>query len=76
MRSGYERRSRAIAESLCPRAVRRVAVGFTQNRIIDYAENRMWFKKNGFSVVEPSDAEFEEVFGLLLRDLHVARSLT
>jgi hypothetical protein len=66
---GYETRARAIAESKRIRAQKRIAFGFTENRILDYSKNREWFESAGFEIAEPADQEAEMAFRSRLQNI-------
>jgi hypothetical protein len=55
---GYELRSRAVAEMLCPKATVRVAVGFMGRRVLSHDENERWFERNEFTVEYLSDEAY------------------
>lgn len=52
---GYESRARTVAEELRPRAQRRTAIAFTSPTCIAYADNRTFFGRNGYEIVEIRD---------------------
>lgn len=58
---GYEGRARAAAQKFHSTAKRKLAIGFTSQRELEYAANREWFESSGFHVVEVGDDAFREV---------------
>ncbi len=55
---GYEERARHVAEKLRPNAKSRIAIGFTEQRSVSFADNLHWFLENDFNVDEVSDSNF------------------
>ena|SRR6266404_877947 len=55
---GYESRSTHLARVCSEGAHKKVAVGFSAQQELRYEENREWFVKNGFEVIDLSDLEF------------------
>lgn len=57
---GYEGRAVAVAEQLAQTAATKIAVGFRTQQEVRYDENAAWFRKNGFQLIDVSDAEYEQ----------------
>jgi hypothetical protein len=58
---GYEQRSTFIARHREGKAGRRVALGYDENRILRYHENRSWYASNGYEIAECSDRDFKAI---------------
>jgi hypothetical protein len=59
---GYEQRSTYIGRSEKVKALRRVALGYNENRILRYSENKQWYQSHEYEVQECSDSDFKSVF--------------
>lgn len=55
---GYEGRAIAAAQQLAGSAKKRLALGFTLQRELDYQSNSDWFTSAGFDVIDVGDDEF------------------
>ena len=55
---GYEQRARFVCETHILDAFLKVAAGFANQRVLEYAANIGWFDSNGFEVQEVSDEKF------------------
>jgi hypothetical protein len=59
---GYEQRSTYIGKSEKVRALRRVALGYNENLILRYPENKQWYQSHEYEVRECSDSDFKKLF--------------
>lgn len=57
---GYEGRARAAAQEFGNEAKKKLAIGFTSQRELEYEANRQWFESTGFDLIEVSDAAFRD----------------
>lgn len=65
---GYESRATAIAKKISENVKNKIALGFKDNQVLNYAANRDWFVRNGFEVTDVDDMAFRE---LVERDVSV-----
>lgn len=63
---GYEGRARAAAQQFHSTAKKKLAIGFTSQRELEYGTNRKWFESIGFDLIEVDDGAFREVIDLHL----------
>jgi hypothetical protein len=66
---GYEGRAIAAAQAFHGRARKKVAVGFTSQRELEYETNREWFNSAGFELIEVDDSEFRDLIGRCLHQI-------
>lgn len=59
---GYEQRSTYLSKMLAAEANVKVAIGFTEQRVLDYCENNRWFTENGFEFYDVDDKSFQATF--------------
>jgi hypothetical protein len=59
---GYEKRARHVAERFAPRSGQKYALGFKEQQVLSYSENREWYKAAGYVVEDLTDAEFIDRF--------------
>jgi|WetSurMetagenome_2_1015567.scaffolds.fasta_scaffold62419_2 hypothetical protein len=64
---GYERRARAVAESLPAESEKAVAVGYSQRQVLSFVSNELWFKAHGMAVEIVDDAGFPSWFSAMVR---------
>lgn len=55
---GYESRASFAAKELGPRADRKVAAAFKDQKVLSYSENLSWYSEHGFMVEEVDDQRF------------------
>lgn len=57
---GYEGRAIAASEKYCHPSTRKLAIGFSSQRELEYSANKAWFEKSGFDLIEVGDEQFRE----------------
>jgi hypothetical protein len=64
---GFENRATAVAQKNEVHALRKVAIGYTTDHVINYQANKDWYASHGFEVVEPAEEEFEKLITSMVR---------
>lgn len=70
---GYEQRAIYLSKRLAKDASKRIAIGFTEQQVLDYQENKKWFAENDFEFCDVDDDKFREVFRNKISSLEVTR---
>jgi hypothetical protein len=68
--AGYERRARYIAETLTPRANKKICIGFDKQKVHSFHSNVEWFESNQFSLEVVGDDGFSALVGTVIRAAH------
>lgn len=64
---GFEARAIYIAQNIKMKAARRVALGFIDRQVLNFANNKEWFVQNTFEYFEHADDGFRNAFVELLQ---------
>ena len=70
---GYETRATNAAQRIASTFLTKIAIGFKDQREIEYDSNKLWFKDNAFNVVEPDDSSFREALKVAIADAFIDR---
>jgi len=65
---GYEGRARAVAQKFHLHAKRKIALGFSSQRELEYEANSRWFTSAGFDLIDVDDHSFRETIDKYLAE--------
>lgn len=66
---GFEARAIHIAQNVKMSVDRRIALGFINRQVLNFADNKEWFTQNEFKYFEQADSEFRNTFIELLQNI-------
>jgi hypothetical protein len=71
---GYEKRAKYIFETLNIPSKTSAAIGFNQNKVLNYKKNLHWYLAHKFNIYEPSEEEYPDVVDELVLQISKNRN--